>query len=121
MSNYAHQDFTPINIGISTKYTKKTNIIHKVKKQSPKTQADVKKKFAEKKKKAKILASYIQKGRISKGYKQKQLAQFLNIKHKHVQDYENGISMPGQKMISKIEKLLDIHLQGKHIGEQISK
>ena len=121
MSNYEHQDFTTINIGTSKKFKKNTITKHKVKKQSPKTQADIKQKLAEKKKKAKILASYIQKGRIAKGYKQKQLAQFLSIKHKHVQDYENGTSMPGQKMISKLEKLLDINLQGKHAGEKISK
>ena len=121
MSNYDHQDFMTINIGTSKKYTKKSTTIHKVKKQSPKTQADIKKKLDEKKKKTKIIASYIQKGRIAKGYKQKQLAQFLSIKLKHIQYYENGTSMPGQKMISKLEKLLDIHLQGKHIGEQISK
>jgi ribosome-binding protein aMBF1 (putative translation factor) len=117
MSNYDHQDFSTVNIGSKTFSKKK---VYKVTKTSPKTQSDIVKKISDKKKKAKIIGTNIQKGRMAKGYKQKQLAQFLSIKHKHVQDYENGTSMPGQKMISKLEKLLNIHLQGKNVGMEIT-
>ena len=63
----------------------------------------------------------IQKGRQLKGYTQKQLALFMNVKASFINDYEQGKAIPSKRFLFKLQSILDIKLTGKNIGELIKK
>lgn len=51
-------------------------------------------------------------GRTTKGLTQKELAQRLNVKQSIIQDYESGKAVPDGKFIAKIEKVLEVKING---------
>tara|TARA_B100001175_G_C19403972_1_gene587692 strand:+ start:138 stop:461 length:324 start_codon:yes stop_codon:yes gene_type:complete len=55
----------------------------------------------------------IQKARMAKKMSQKDLAQKLNIDSKVIQTYESGKAIPDNKLMIKLEKILNIKLNKK--------
>lgn len=52
----------------------------------------------------------IQQGRLEKGFKQKDLAQKINVDSRIIQEYESGKTAPNYSIMCKIEKILNIKL-----------
>ena len=61
----------------------------------------------------KKVSELIKNGRIKKNLKQKELANKLNISIKTIIGYENGSLKPDNKLLGRIEKILEIKLRGK--------
>lgn len=55
----------------------------------------------------------IQKGRQSKGFSQKELAQKLNVPVSTIQQYESGKAIPNGNLISRMGRVLGVQLSNK--------
>ena len=55
----------------------------------------------------------MQSARLELGLTQKQAAQRINEKVSVIQDYESGKGTPDQKILFKLERLLNVKLRGK--------
>ncbi|KXN70031.1 endothelial differentiation-related factor 1 [Conidiobolus coronatus NRRL 28638] len=59
----------------------------------------------------------IMKARQAQGLSQKDLAQKINEKPNIINDYEASRGVPNQQVLSKLQRVLNIKLTGKNIGE----
>eukprot|EP00179_Madagascaria_erythrocladioides_P009602 CAMPEP_0198307782 /NCGR_PEP_ID=MMETSP1450-20131203/589_1 /TAXON_ID=753684 ORGANISM="Madagascaria erythrocladiodes, Strain CCMP3234" /NCGR_SAMPLE_ID=MMETSP1450 /ASSEMBLY_ACC=CAM_ASM_001115 /LENGTH=156 /DNA_ID=CAMNT_0044010389 /DNA_START=127 /DNA_END=597 /DNA_ORIENTATION=+ len=64
------------------------------------------------------LSKVIQQARQEKGLTQKELATKINEKASVINDYEAGRAIPNQQVLGKMERVLDVRLRGKKIGEK---
>ncbi|XP_037927414.1 endothelial differentiation-related factor 1-like [Teleopsis dalmanni] len=65
------------------------------------------------------IAKLIVKGREAKGISQKELAAKIYERLQVVVEYETGKAIPDSKILSKIEKVIEIKLLGKNIGDKL--
>ena len=63
----------------------------------------------------------IQKGRLDKGFSQKDLGLKVNEKPNLINDYESGKAIPNPQVLGKMERILGIKLRGKDIGTPLRK
>jgi ribosome-binding protein aMBF1 (putative translation factor) len=59
------------------------------------------------------MRKHMQQARTEKGWKQKEIAQKLNITAKEYQDYESGKTVPKGRMLDKLNRLLGVSLKKK--------
>ena len=113
----SHQDWNVITFG------KVKNKLSKTKKKSKRVKTVNKsKKYDSKESISKpVIKVYklIQKGRMLNKMSQKDLAQILNIPHTFIQSYEMNKSIPGNRLLQRMEKILKIKLTGENIGDII--
>jgi putative transcription factor len=57
------------------------------------------------------------KARQAQGLSQKDLAQKINEKPNIINDYEASRGVPNQQVLSKLQRILNVKLTGKNIGE----
>ena len=105
MSIISGQDWEPVVL----KKTNNTNKTNNVKKENYSDTMDI-----EVKPTVSLNNSLlIQKARMAKKMSQKDLAQKLNIDSKIIQTYESGKAIPDNKLMIKLEKILNIKLNKK--------
>lgn len=61
----------------------------------------------------------ITQARVAKGMNQKALAQAINQKPEVVAQYEQGKAMPNPQVLSKMTRVLGVHLTGKRLGDAL--
>jgi len=66
------------------------------------------------------VARLIQQGRQAKALSQKDLATKINEKPQIINDYEAGRGIPNNIILGKMERVLQIKLRGKEIGQPIA-
>ena len=114
----SHQDWETVKFSKPTKPTKKT-IVEK-RNTDNKSKLDKNDQDSFKHKKTNNIGKLIQKQRLALKMNQKDLAVKLNVKPSIIMEYESGKAIINDnKIISKIEKILNIKLQGKNLGAEI--
>merc|ERR1711916_140902 len=61
----------------------------------------------------------ISKARTAAGLNQKELAQKINEKPSVIISYEQGKAIPNQAVLTKLQRILKVKLQGKNIGDPL--
>ena len=114
----SHQDWETVNFSKPQKPTKKT--ITEKRNTDNKSKLDKNDQDSFKHKKTNNIGKLIQKQRLAMKMNQKDLAVKLNVKPSIIMEYESGKAIINDnKIISKIEKILNIKLQGKNLGSEI--
>lgn len=68
---------------------------------------------------SKSTAKAISQGRLAKGLSQKTLAHRCNVKPEVIASYEKGKAQPTQATLSKMQRIIGVHLTGKRVGETL--
>jgi putative transcription factor len=66
------------------------------------------------------VSKIIQKARLEKGLTQKDLALKINERATTINEYENGSAIPNQGILARMERVLEVKLRGKNIGEKLT-
>ncbi|OLL25852.1 Multiprotein-bridging factor 1 [Neolecta irregularis DAH-3] len=108
-------------VGTEKKYDARTNKAHKDTEGQKMAKVDRENEIRPPEKVSSQIGKFMAQQRGVKGWTQKDLATRVSEKPSVINDYEGGRAIPNQIVLGKLERVLEIKLRGKDIGEQLFK